>query len=128
MLKDKKLALPVAAKLGAGIKAYLAAMKKYGYSNLIYTTAYGPVRWGEAALLVAGLKAAGPPFSHASVVKALGSIKNFTADGVVPAVSFPAFQTIGAHCQVVMEVINGKWVSLTNGSNPFACGGPSLPS
>lgn len=110
-----------------GITAYLAAMKKYGYSKLITTTAYGPVRWAQAALLVQALKKAGPPFSHAAVVKALSETKGFTADGVVPKVSYPAFQKIGDNCQVVLKVINGQWVSQINGSYPFVCGGPSKP-
>ena len=110
-----------------GINAYIAAMQKYGYGKLTYTTAYGPVRWATAALLVAGLKAAGPPFSKTAVVNALSHIHGFTAKGVVPQVSFPSFQKIGDHCQGVLKVINGKWVSQINGKYPFVCGGPSLP-
>jgi ABC-type branched-subunit amino acid transport system substrate-binding protein len=110
-----------------GVNAYIAAMKRFGYGKLIYTASYGLMRWGEAALLVHALEKAGPPFSRHAIVKALSATKNFTADGVVPAASFPAFQKVGPSCQVVNEVVNGKWVSLTNGNYPFACGGPSLP-
>ena len=109
-----------------GITQYVAAMKKYGYGSLIASAAYAPFRWAQAALLVHALQVAGAPFSHAAVVKALSETKNFTADGVIPPVSFPAFQTIGGHCQSVMEVVDGEWKSLINGSSPFICGGPSL--
>jgi ABC-type branched-subunit amino acid transport system substrate-binding protein len=109
-----------------GINAYIAAMKKYGYGKLVFSSAYGPIKWAMAALLVQGLKKAGPPFSRNAVVKALGETKNFTADGVVPDASFPAFQKVGTSCQVVLKVVNGQWVSEKNNAYPFVCGGPSL--
>jgi hypothetical protein len=108
-----------------GITQYTAAMNKYGYGNLLDTASYAPFRWAQAALLVQALKTAGPPFSQAAVVKALSETKNFTANGVVPPVSFPEFQTIGGHCQTVMQVVNGQWKALINGPSPFVCGGQS---
>ena len=111
-----------------GMNAYIAAMRKYGYGKLVYTTAYGPIKWAMAALLVQGLKKAGPPFSRKAVIKVLGKTKNFTANGVVPDASFPAFQKIGTSCQVVLKVVNGQWVSEKNNAYPFVCGGPSLPN
>lgn len=116
-----------AVKHDPGINAYLAAMKKYGYGKLAYSSAYGPIKWAMAGLLVQALKKAGPPFSRASVINALSKTKNFTADGVVPDASFPKFQKVGTSCQVVLKVVNGKWVSVKNNAYPFVCGGPSLP-
>jgi len=110
-----------------GVTAFKAAMTKYGYGKLLATSAYAPLRYAQAALVVTALQAAGPPFSHSAVVKALSKVKNFTANGILPAVSFPSFQTVGDHCQTVLKLVNAKWVSETNGIDPFLCGGPSLP-
>ncbi|HEX3803105.1 MAG TPA: ABC transporter substrate-binding protein [Solirubrobacteraceae bacterium] len=108
-----------------GITAYVAAMKKNGYRKDIATAAYAPFRWAQVALLVQGLEAAGPPFSHAAVIKALSHVQDFTANGIIAPASFPSYQTVGGHCDSVGEIVNGKWKALTNGKNPFVCGGTS---
>jgi branched-chain amino acid transport system substrate-binding protein len=113
-----------------GVTAYIAAMNKAGHDEAALDKfAFGPFRWAQAALLVeGGLKAAGSPFSHDAVVKALGGVKNFTANGLVPPASFPKFQEVGTNCHSVMKVVDGKWKGVTSGPNPFVCGGPSLPN
>lgn len=112
-------------KRDPGITDYNNAMIKYGYRKYLATDLYGPFRWTQVALMVQGLKAAGPPFNHAAVVDALRHVKNFSANGIIPAVSFPAAQNQGSHCDTAGEIINGKWTSLINGPNPFVCGGPA---
>jgi ABC-type branched-subunit amino acid transport system substrate-binding protein len=109
-----------------GIVSYNTAMKKYGYGSVLANAAYAPFRWAQVALLVQGLEAAGPPFSHAKVVKAMSHIKNFTANGIIAGASFPAFQKIGGKCDSVGQIVNGKWTSVTNGKNPFICAPKSL--
>lgn len=108
-----------------GINTYIAAMNKYGYGSDIATGAYAPFRWAQAELLYQGLQTAGPPFSHAAVIKALSKVKGFTADGIIAPASFPAYQKVGGTCDNVGEIVNGKWKSLINGPSPFVCGGTS---
>ena len=110
-----------------GVTQYVKDMTKAGYAKDIESQSFAPLRYGMAALLVSALKQAGPPFSSASLIKALGQTKHFTADGILPALSYPAFQTVGDHCQSVLQVVNGAWKPLTTGPNPFLCGGPSRP-
>jgi ABC-type branched-subunit amino acid transport system substrate-binding protein len=105
----------------AGVTAYIAAMKAAGFGSQIATAAYAPIRWAQAALLVQGLEAAGPPFKRAAVIKALTNIKDFTANGIIAPASFPAYQNSGGKCDNVNEIVNGKWTSLINGSLPFIC-------
>jgi ABC-type branched-subunit amino acid transport system substrate-binding protein len=108
-----------------GISTYIGAMRRFGYGSDIATGAYAPFRWAQAALLVQGLAAAGPPFSKAKVVKALSHVRNFTAGGIIAPASFPAYQTVGGTCDNVGAVVNGKWKSLINGPHPFICGNKS---
>lgn len=108
-----------------GVTQYVTDMHKYGFGKAIEAESFAPLRYGMAALLVKALKQAGPPFTASSIISALASTKNFTADGMLPAISYPAFQTVGDHCQSVLQVVNGKWKPLTTGPNPFVCGGPS---
>ena len=109
-----------------GVTAYVNAMKANGYANDIATGAYAPFRWAQAALLVQGLEAAGPPFKKAAVVKALSHVTNFTAGGIIAPASFPLYQTYGGRCDNVGQVVNGQWKSLINGAQPFICGPHSL--
>ena len=109
-----------------GVKAYIAAMKANGYGSDIATGAYAPIRWAQAALLVQALEAAGPPFKHGAVVRALSHVKDFTADGIIAPASFPAYQTYGGKCDNVGQIVNGQWKSLINGNKPFICGAKSL--
>lgn len=111
-----------------GITTYIGAMRRFGYGKVIATAAYAPFRWAQAALLVQGLENAGPPFTKAKVVRALSNVRNFTADGIIAPASFPAYQTVGGHCDAVAQVAHGKWKALTNGPSPFICGGRSYPA
>jgi ABC-type branched-subunit amino acid transport system substrate-binding protein len=109
-----------------GIKTYVKAMKGNGYGSDIATGAYAPFRWAQAALLVQGLEAAGPPFKHPAVVKAMSHIKGFTANGIIAPASFPAYQKVGGTCDGVGQIVNGQWKSLISGAKPFICAPKSL--
>jgi branched-chain amino acid transport system substrate-binding protein len=112
-----------------GLQEFMAAMNKYGYGSLIYTAPNNSLRYAQMKMLVEqGLKPAGAPFTHAAVVNSLSTLKNYTADGLLPNTTYPKFQQVGENCLSVMKVVNGQWVSLTNGTFPFFCGGPSLPT
>lgn len=120
---------PTAYVNNAGINLYKADMDKYGYGSLVYTKAYLPITFAEAMMLVnKGLEPAGAPFGHSAVVAALEKIKNYTADGLLPDISYPKWQNYGSNCGTFTEVVNGQWVPLTNGAFPFFCGAPSTPA
>ena len=108
-----------------GVTAYIKAMRKSGYGKNVSVEAYAPFRYAQAALLVEGLNNAGPPFTKAKVVKALRQVKNFTAGGIIAPASFPAYQKVGGTCDSVAQIINGKWTSRINGTNPFICANKS---
>jgi branched-chain amino acid transport system substrate-binding protein len=107
-----------------GVKEYTTALKRFGGGKILASSSFGPVRYAEAALLVQGLKAAGPPFTKKKVIAALSKVKNFTADGLIQPVSFPEYQkaSVAARCASVLEVVNGVWKSKINGLHPFVCG------
>ncbi len=107
-----------------GVQQYVAAMRKYGGGKILASSSFGPVRYAEAALLVQGLQAAGPPFTSKKIITALSKLKNFTANGLIQPVSFPNYQnaSVAARCASVLEVINGKWKAKINGPSPFICG------
>jgi branched-chain amino acid transport system substrate-binding protein len=113
-------------KDNAGVTQFLADMNKYGYSKEIYDSA-AIVHYAEAELILdQGLKAAGSPFDAATAVKALSTVTNFTADGLVSNASYPQFQQVGSACLAATQVVSGQWVSLKNGADPFICGSASV--
>lgn len=110
-----------------GAKAYVDAMKKYGYEKETYNP-YGILRYAQAKMLVEqGLKAAGAPFDNAAVVSKLAALKDYTGDGLLPKTTFPDYQQRGSRCLSVTKVVDGKWVAQQKGDFPYVCGGPSLP-
>jgi ABC-type branched-subunit amino acid transport system substrate-binding protein len=112
-----------------GITDYKSAMSAAGYGSDTLTLPYATLRYAQAKFLVEqGLKPVGPPFANAKVVAALASTKNYTGGGLLPNTTFPKYQHVGSSCLNVAEIVNGQWVSKYNGSFPFTCGGPSLPT
>jgi branched-chain amino acid transport system substrate-binding protein len=111
----------------SGIASFVSDMQKYGYSSQTYA-AFAVPHYAEAKLLVEkGLAAVGAPFSASALIKALGSVQDYTADGLLQKTSYPEFQQIGTNCLAVTRVVDGKWVAEINSSYPFICGGPSVP-
>ncbi len=113
-------------KNNPGITSYLAAMNAAGYGKTAYTDSFAPFRFAQSEMLVQeGLAKARPPYTKQAVIKALSKVKNWTAGGILSGVSFPQYQHVGIHCLSVMKVVKGKWITETNGKDPFVCGGPS---
>jgi ABC-type branched-subunit amino acid transport system substrate-binding protein len=92
-----------------GLKSYLKWMKKQGDTPNELTT-YG---WINAAMLVEGLKAAGPNFTQKKVVDALNTMTADTAGGMIPPIDWTTQHTetqppVG--CQALVKVKGGKFV------------------
>jgi branched-chain amino acid transport system substrate-binding protein len=109
-------------KLPQGTKEFLAAMKKRGVSPSEQSQA----GWINAALFVEGLKKAGKDFTQQSVVDAINSITDFTADGMLAPQDWTA--TGDGHgpghtaCTAYVEAVNGKFVPrYGKPGQPFVC-------
>jgi ABC-type branched-subunit amino acid transport system substrate-binding protein len=96
-----------------------------GYTPDIYSV-FG---WASAALFVQALRSAGSDPTRASVLAALGSIDNFSAEGLIapddPATKSPP------NCFLIARVVNGQWQRESPASG-FTCSGayvydPALP-
>jgi ABC-type branched-subunit amino acid transport system substrate-binding protein len=110
------------SNLPTGTREYLAAMKKRGVSPSEQSQA----GWINAALFVEGLKKAGKDFTQQSVIDAINSIPDFTADGMVPPQNWTA--TGDGHgpghaaCTAYVEAVNGKFVPrYGKPGQPFVC-------
>ena len=106
--------------LPKGTKQFLAAMKKRGKEP----SEHNQAGWINAALLVEGIKAAGPNFNWTSVVEAINSITDFTADGILPGTDW----SVDGHgpgpeaCDAWVEAVDGKFVPrFGKKGQPFVC-------
>jgi hypothetical protein len=117
------------ATKSAGVRQYRKDMLANGYSNeFTDNNPYAIVRYGQAKMLVEkGMTPCYPSFTKSCIVSNLSKLKNYTAGGIFPKTTFPLFQNSGPTCLSVIKIVNGKWVSLTNGTFPFLCGGPAKP-
>jgi ABC-type branched-subunit amino acid transport system substrate-binding protein len=105
-----------------GTKAYLKAMKQRGISPSEQSQA----GWINAQLFVEGLKKAGKDFTQQSVVDAINSISDFTADGMLPPQDWTATgngRGVGHEdCTAYVEAVNGKFVPrYGKPGQPFVC-------
>ena len=92
-----------------GLDEYLRWMEKQGDTPTENTT-YG---WINAAMLVEGLKAAGPNFTQAKVVAALNKMTDDTADGMIPGIDWTTQHTDPTppvSCAAYVKVVNKKFV------------------
>ena len=107
-----------------GMKNYLAAMKKW-YPKDEYNSE-SLIGWVSAALIQGGVdKLGSQPVTRASLVKATNTLTDYTGNGVLPPVSFPAFHTEATNCFAFVQVQNQKWVQISgNKTNPFFCSQP----
>jgi ABC-type branched-subunit amino acid transport system substrate-binding protein len=109
--------------LPRGTQQFLKAMKKRG----LEPSEHNQAGWINAALFVEGLKKAGPDFTRQSVIDAINTITDFTADGMLPPINWSA--NGGGHgsdsheaCDVYEEVQNGKFVTIFGKpGQPFVC-------
>jgi substrate-binding family protein len=110
------------SELPKGTKEFLAAMKKRG----VEPSEHNQAGWINAALLVEGIKKAGPNFTWSSVVDAINSLTEFTADGILPGTNWtPDGDGHGPGpegCDAWVEAVNGKFkVRFAKPGQPFIC-------
>jgi ABC-type branched-subunit amino acid transport system substrate-binding protein len=114
-------------KVYPGLKEYLSAMKKYEPAYVGTETAIQG--WESAALLVAGIRAAGKTPTQANLVKVTNQMTTFTADGLMTPVDWtlthvkatPPFCSAFTQAQgTVLRPV------LTRGKQVFLCFGPRV--
>jgi branched-chain amino acid transport system substrate-binding protein len=104
-----------------GLKDYKKWMKKQGDTPNELTT-YG---WINAAMLVEGLRAAGPNFTQKKVVDALNKMKADTAGGMIPPIDWTTQHTETQPpegCTALVKVKDGKFVpAFTPSDKNYLC-------
>jgi branched-chain amino acid transport system substrate-binding protein len=110
-----------------GMQDYIDAMKKYEPAYVYNGVAFQG--WQSAALIAAGVKAAGSNVTQANVVAATNKISGFTAGGL----SSPVDWTHGhkgytlPSCNAFVQVVNSKFVPVFGkGKQVFVCVGASV--
>ena len=103
-----------------GTRAFLDAMRRRKQRPTLAAQA----GWINAALLVEGIKAAGPEFTQQSVVDAINAMTTFRADGMLPGINW----TLGGHgpgreqCAAFVEAANGRFeLRYARPGRPFVC-------
>lgn len=89
------------------------------------------VGWINASTAYAGLLAAGPRFDRAKVIAATNAMKDYTADGLIPATNWseahtPYTQATRAshaepECASVVKVVNGEFQTMAPKDKPWLC-------
>ncbi len=102
----------------AGTEQMQAAMEKYAHFTKSQFPDLGQYEaWAGADLMIQGLKMAGPNATQATVIKDLRSIKNYTANGLLPQ---PInYSTIFGHdpaqtCAWVMQAEKTGFVAISS--------------
>ena len=104
-----------------GLQDYLKWMQKQNDTPDEYST-YG---WINGAMLLEGLKGAGPNFTQQKVVGALNKLTNDTAGGLLPGIDWTTQHTetrppVG--CAAFVKVVNKKFVpAFVPKGKPFLC-------
>jgi ABC-type branched-subunit amino acid transport system substrate-binding protein len=105
-----------------GMQAYMAAMKKYEPGYVLNGVSFDG--WQSAALLAAGIKAAGNDLTQANVIKATNTITNFTAGGLSSPVNWKVSHTTYTvpNCSAYVQVQGTKYVPVFGqGKQVFVC-------
>ena len=109
-----------APRSSAGTRAFLAAMKKRKQAP----TPAAQAGWINAALLVAGIQAAGRTFTQQSVVEAINAMTDFRADGILAGINW----TAGGHgpgrerCTAFVAAVDGRFkLRFAEAAQPFVC-------
>jgi ABC-type branched-subunit amino acid transport system substrate-binding protein len=107
-------------QLQKGTKEFLNAMKQRD----IEPSEHSQAGWVNAALLVAGIEAAGPDFTRQSVMDAINQITEFSADGIMSRIDW----TVDGHgppkelCDAYVEAVDGKFKPVFGKpGQPFVC-------
>jgi branched-chain amino acid transport system substrate-binding protein len=107
-----------------GLAAYLSAMHRYAPAYTSDNTALQG--WESAALLVAGIKAAGKDLTQANVVKMTNTLTAFTANGINTPMNWTRTHTYSTppFCSAFVQV-RGKVLEpvLGQGKQVFVCFG-----
>ncbi len=105
----------------AGLTEYLKWMDKQGDPPNEYTT-YG---WMNGAMLVEGLKGAGPNFTQKKVVDALNTLTKDTAGGLLHGIDWTEQHTRTRNpqsCTAYVKVVGSKFVpTFAKPGKPFLC-------
>jgi len=105
-----------------GVKTYLAAMRKYAPANVENSQALNA--W-TAMLVLAGAvaKLGNSAPTKQNLINAGNALKNYTGDGMLQPVTFPAMHTTLAPCLAIGQLTGGQWKVVTGSAdNPFVCG------
>ncbi len=105
-----------------GMQQYLAAMKKYSPSNVLNGVSFQG--WQSAALLAAGIKAAGSNLTQANVIKATNQLTNFTAGGLSTPVNWKVSHVgyTTPNCSAWVQVKSKQYVPVfAPGKQVFVC-------
>jgi hypothetical protein len=111
----------------SGMQAYITAMKKYE-PKFIYN-GIALQGWQSAALIAAGVKAAGNNLTQANVISATNKITNFTGAGISAPVDWTKLHTgvTWPSCSAYIQVQGTKFVPVFGkGKQIFVCVGKSV--
>jgi len=111
----------------AGMQTYISVMNKYEPSYTYNGVAFQG--WQSAALIVAGIKAAGADLTQANVVRATNKITDFTAGGLSAPVDWSTGHVgyTEPNCSSVVQVRGSAYVIVfRRGKQVFTCLGPSV--
>jgi ABC-type branched-subunit amino acid transport system substrate-binding protein len=110
-----------------GMKQYIASMKKYEPSFVYNGVAFQG--WQSAALLAAGIRAAGNNLTQANVVNATNNMTNFTAGGLSAPVNWKVDHVSYTvpNCSAYLQVQGKQFVPVFGQSKQvFVCVGSSF--
>lgn len=106
-----------------GMQQYVTAMKKYEPSYVLNSVSFDG--WQSAALLAAGIRAAGNNnLTQANVINATNTMTNFTAGGLSSLVNWKVSHTSYTvpSCTNYVQVQSGKYVTVfTKNKQVFVC-------
>jgi ABC-type branched-subunit amino acid transport system substrate-binding protein len=111
----------------AGLKEYIASMKKYEPSFVYNGVAFQG--WQSAALITAGIRAVGNNITQASVIRATNNITNFTAGGLSAPVNWKVEHVTYTvpNCSAYMQVKGKVYVPVFGqGKQVFVCVGSNV--
>jgi len=110
-----------------GMQQYLADMAKYEPSDALNNVSFAG--WQSAALLAAGIKAAGSNLTQANVINQTNKIVGFTADGTSSTVDWTTAHTTNTlpNCTAFIQAKGSTFVSVFgSGKQVFVCLGASV--
>ncbi len=111
----------------SGMQAYITAMKKYEPKYIYNGIALQG--WQSAALIAAGIKAAGNNLTQASVISATNKLTNFTGAGISAPVDWTKLHTgvTWPSCSAYIQVQKSKFVPVFGkGKQIFVCVGKNV--